>query len=359
LQQNIPTINFQNNIEGEMHIYSKIVGSDKHIFEINTNEKLQDEASFYEQHSENVIDGYCSFKSQQFYGNGFCIIETTMHTQKKIIDYFAVHGGHVMLSFFFQGHSRIMDPQKQSDFILDEGLMRCHFQQNSLNQIEMSGKSNVRYVCIILSRDFFLNAIDGRNIFKDQLSSCVQNNIPYPLNKCGMAISPEMNRILSSLCGNTYSGKYKRYFTELKIKEILFLSYEQQARQNSSAMPSLYKEELIRKIEMAKGILSSNYAEPPTIKQLSRLVALNELKLKNSFREICGTTIYNYVIRFRMEIAAQLLKSNELTIGEISTRTGYSSPSHFITVYKKYFGDTPKQSMLKIALNIAGFLCIL
>ncbi|WP_443945623.1 hypothetical protein ACJVDH_00495 [Pedobacter sp. AW1-32] len=227
-----------------MRIYSKIVGSDKYIFQITTNAKSNDEESFYEQHSENVIDGYCSFKSRQFYGNGFCIVETSMQTQKKIIDCFAVHGGHVMLSFFFQGHSRVIDSQKQNDFILDEGLMRCHFQQNSLNQIEMSGNSNVRYVCIILSRDFFLNAIYGRNIFNDQLSSCVQNNIPYPLNKCGLAISPEMNRILSSLCGNTYSGKYKRYFTELKIKELLFLFYEQQARKNSSAMPFLYKEEL-------------------------------------------------------------------------------------------------------------------
>jgi len=75
--------------------------------------------------------------------------------------------------------------------------------------------------------------------------------------------------------------------------------------------------------------------EPLTIRELSRKVAMNECYLKKGFKEIFGTTIYDYFQRERMEKARQLLYEQGLSVSEVASRMGYSSISHFSTAFKK------------------------
>jgi AraC family transcriptional regulator len=103
------------------------------------------------------------------------------------------------------------------------------------------------------------------------------------------------------------------------------------------------------KIIKAREILIQHIGEPITIKELSRKVAINECYLKKGFKEMFGTTIFDFYQSQRMEHAKYLLYEKGLSVTDVSMLLGYSSISHFSTAFKKHTGLKPCDLLLKQA----------
>jgi AraC family transcriptional regulator len=100
------------------------------------------------------------------------------------------------------------------------------------------------------------------------------------------------------------------------------------------------------KIAKAREILIDHIGEPITIRELSRKVAMNECYLKKGFKEMFGTTIFDFYQSQRMEHARYLLYEKGLSVTEVSMMLGYSSISHFSTAFKKHTGLKPCELLL-------------
>jgi len=61
-------------------------------------------------------------------------------------------------------------------------------------------------------------------------------------------------------------------------------------------------------------------------------------------KAITGKTPVDIITELRLKKANEYLETGEYTISQIGYMTGFSSPSYFTKVYKKYFGKTPNQS---------------
>ena len=103
------------------------------------------------------------------------------------------------------------------------------------------------------------------------------------------------------------------------------------------------------KITKAREILIEHIGEPITIKELSRKVAINECYLKKGFKEMFGTTIFDFYQSQRMEHAKYLLYEKGLSVTDVSMLLGYSSISHFSTAFKKHTGLKPCDLLLRQA----------
>ena len=101
------------------------------------------------------------------------------------------------------------------------------------------------------------------------------------------------------------------------------------------------------KITKARTILIQHIGEPITIKELSRKVAINECYLKKGFKELFGTTIFDFYQSQRMEHAKYLLYEKGLSVTDVSVLLGYSSISHFSTAFKKHTGLKPCELLLR------------
>ena len=101
------------------------------------------------------------------------------------------------------------------------------------------------------------------------------------------------------------------------------------------------------KISRAREILIEHIGEPITIRELSRKVAINECYLKKGFKEMFGTTIFDFYQSQRMEHARYLLYEKGLSVTEVSVMLGYSSISHFSTAFKKHTGLKPCELLLR------------
>jgi AraC family transcriptional regulator len=101
------------------------------------------------------------------------------------------------------------------------------------------------------------------------------------------------------------------------------------------------------KIIKAREVLIQHIGEPITIKELSRKVAINECYLKKGFKEMFGTTVFDFYQSQRMEHAKYLLYEKGLSVTEVSMLLGYSSISHFSTAFKKHTGLKPCELLLR------------
>ncbi len=148
-----------------------------------------------------------------------------------------------------------------------------------------------------------------------------------------------IRHILDSLMNKDFSPSEKRYYFELKLKELFFVLHLQpEISYEESPVP----EEIKKKLIAAKAYLLANYHTAPTIKQLSRIISLNEFKLKQYFKMLFGVTIKSYTIKIRMDEARNLLW-NHHSVNDVTARLGYKNVSHFILIFKRTFGVTPGQ----------------
>ena len=54
-----------------------------------------------------------------------------------------------------------------------------------------------------------------------------------------------------------------------------------------------------------------------------------------------GASLRTLLQGTKLEVAAQLLRSTQLTVGEISAAVGYSDPPSFVRAFRRHFGGVP------------------
>lgn len=94
-------------------------------------------------------------------------------------------------------------------------------------------------------------------------------------------------------------------------------------------------------IKKAHDILTKEACNPPTIKSLSKIVFLNEQKLKAGFSAKYHMSIGEYTTSIRMAMAESLLSTTDLSINEIANAVGYNYSGNFVKMFKKIHGKTP------------------
>ncbi len=94
-------------------------------------------------------------------------------------------------------------------------------------------------------------------------------------------------------------------------------------------------------IKKAHDILTKEACNPPTIKSLSKMVFLNEQKLKAGFSAKYHMSIGEYTTSIRMAMAENLLSTTDLSINEIANVVGYNYSGNFVKMFKKIHGKTP------------------
>ena len=79
------------------------------------------------------------------------------------------------------------------------------------------------------------------------------------------------------------------------------------------------------------------------IKELCRKMNLSDRYLRRIFKKVMNITLGQYILEIRMFEAMKLLTITDMSIGEISDKTGYDSIYSFSRSFKKSIGLPPKE----------------
>jgi AraC-like DNA-binding protein len=146
-------------------------------------------------------------------------------------------------------------------------------------------------------------------------------------------------QIDKSLCKSTFD----LLFIQSKVLEIL--SYELSdlfTKRDINEKNIKFSSYDIQALYKAKELLSNELQNPPSIAYLSKLVKLNEFKLKYGFKNFFKTTPRNFIIENRMIKAKNLLESSDLNISEIAQEIGYKQSHNLTSTFFKFYGIKPK-----------------
>jgi len=149
----------------------------------------------------------------------------------------------------------------------------------------------------------------------------------------------KIQQVISEILNCSYKQELKDLFLLSKSIELLVLQADLYDQEEKTRYIKSQKDR--KKLVEAKELLTSRIDNPPTIVQLAKLTGVNEYKLKKGFKELFGTTILGYIHKNRMSLAKKLLLGTDKSAKEIAYETGYNSPQHFSTAFKKEFGVSP------------------
>lgn len=96
-------------------------------------------------------------------------------------------------------------------------------------------------------------------------------------------------------------------------------------------------------VETVKRIIAKNITVELSRDELAQQVFMSPDYLTKLFKRETGMSLSDYIIHKRISLAKQLLETTDLSIVEISQRTGFSYSSYFVRIFKKKTSMTPQQ----------------
>ena len=235
------------------------------------------------------------------------------------------------------------------------GNLYCRRDQKECNQCRAHASFNceekaesVDFLSFVFSNtileQFVKSRISNDTLSEDILAFKHKDSFTRTLSLCNRT-----RMALESLLNHNYSGSLQNIFVNAQTQMLLLYSLDCMEDKEIDVVTYkfLANEADREKISKAREILLQQIGEPITIKELSRKVAINECYLKKGFKEMFGTTIFDFYQSQRMEHAKYLLYEKGLTVTDVSALLGYSSISHFSTAFKKHTGLKPCELLFR------------
>lgn len=196
----------------------------------------------------------------------------------------------------------------------------------------------IRGVRICLSKDWmqqYLELPSMEDVLEKYISMKTENIWYKPVD----AASREL---LQELLNNKNESRLYYHNRIMRIVEIFFHWLRNDSAYSS--LKSTVSREDIRAAQVVESILTDDgVVIPPTIKELSRKVAMSDSKLKKIFKSVYGLPIYEYFQKHRMQKARLMLLSGNYSIKDVGYTLGYSNLSNFTLAFKKEFHKLPSE----------------
>ncbi|MCB0488460.1 MAG: AraC family transcriptional regulator [Cyclobacteriaceae bacterium] len=191
-------------------------------------------------------------------------------------------------------------------------------------------------VHIEVERSYYLGLLDDNECWSAELKERILNNLVYYPGE--FKLSLPMLQTIHQIFNSSMSGSLKKLLIEAKVHELLALQLHSSIASINSGVKRNTDIELFHAI---KEYLDKTFLHDHSLKNIARHFAINEFSLKKGFRELTGTSVFDYLLNKRLEYSLQLLQNTEQSITSIGSTVGYKYPNHFSSAFKKKFGYNP------------------
>ncbi|MDA0780188.1 MAG: AraC family transcriptional regulator [Bacteroidetes bacterium] len=251
----------------------------------------------------------------------------------------------IQFHFCFRGSATFHFNQRTYNLpLLDEHVLLLYNPQRDL-PMELDVSPNSQLVTVLISIKKFHSLFSQE---ANQISFLSDENADKKYYKDHI-ITPSMAVALSQILQYQPNTLMSRLYLKGKVYELLSLYFNPTEATDVAECPFLVDEENVRKIRNAKKIVLERMINPPSLQDLADEIGLSLKKLKEGFKQLYGSTVYQFILDHKMNHARQLLGSGSYNVNEVALQLGYSNSSHFIDAFKKKFGTTPKKYLLSVS----------
>jgi AraC-like DNA-binding protein len=279
-------------------------------------------------------------------------VHFTIKRYLKPIDWLADDAG--MLKYHYEA-SEPDNNKLELKFCLS-GNMYCSDLPENCNKCRLQSESgckekleSIDLLNFTFSSTLLAQLVNSRLKESSSNDSALSFNYSTSFSKT-LPLCSRIRLVLESFLNHTYTDVRENIFINAQTQMLLLYCMDCMLGEkeiNTISCKFLANEEDREKIIKARDILLQHIGEPITIKELSRKIAMNECYLKKGFKELFGTTIFEFYQSQRMEHAKYLLYEKGSSVTDVSFMLGYSSISHFSTAFKKHTGLKPCELLFR------------
>ena len=158
----------------------------------------------------------------------------------------------------------------------------------------------------------------------------------------GLMVQEKSDRFFQSML-NSYASKKIHLKEKVESKNTTYQQLREMSNE-SDCENSLGKESLTNKLFLEKlmAILHKNLDDSNfTVDVLCEKIGMSRSSLYHKIKEISGQAPADFIRKFRLEKAKELLTSRQFTISEVAYKTGFSDVKYFRTIFKKQYKTNP------------------
>ena len=156
---------------------------------------------------------------------------------------------------------------------------------------------------------------------------------PYMICSNNQEITELLHKINVKYYGETQEN---RWYLKAYLYELVAFMYAQ-----SFLTPLWVSKEQIKKIEQVVRYIEGHFKLPITLDEICSEVMYNKYTVCHTFKEVTGSTVFDYINFLRIHYAIERLKEKDNSILEIAAESGFSSATYFNRVFKNMVGCSP------------------
>lgn len=121
---------------------------------------------------------------------------------------------------------------------------------------------------------------------------------------------------------------------------IVFEAFQQRQASSGSGLTEIKQ---ISRLKNALLFIHSHYTEPITLDQMAESCHTSKSEFCRIFKKTLHQTPFEYLLRYRIQKSLSLLVSDSHNITEIAQQVGFSGPSYYSEVFRKYMNCSPRE----------------
>lgn len=221
-------------------------------------------------------------------------------------------------------------------------LMILHHHQGAEIREWTTPNARTRGVAVCVSPRYLQALFESTpGAMPPKLDALLTYNDRTPIQYLRLPLCGSMFELVAKVVDNAYTGVLGVLQAEALVLQLLCLTVT-----SFCAIPATplepYTQRELSCLHAARQILMSELSTPPTIRQVARMVGINDTILKRGFKSVFGETMFNFSLRCRMERALTLLRNGRVHVSDVAQQVGYRHQTSFATAFRRHFRIRPK-----------------
>lgn len=194
--------------------------------------------------------------------------------------------------------------------------------------------------CVLISYVFDKSLVIGDKgsiIERKYIEPLVQNKT-LSLFKISETLSRKLEEVF-------FEYEDKKFGVEINIRNILSSVLLEIIIENREKLieKKIYKNLDNQRIKGMLDFIQKNYSNELTLKEIGEAVFIGERETLRCFARTIGISPIEYLKKYRVKVAANLLTTTDLPVTEICIQCGFNSPSYFSKSFQRVFNVTPRE----------------
>jgi AraC-like DNA-binding protein len=128
-----------------------------------------------------------------------------------------------------------------------------------------------------------------------------------------------------------------------RLLDVLLVLAIRACFEQSATAPRWYQASTDPRLGPALHAIHAEAGHPWTVPELASLSGLSRPAFARNFERSLGQAPMQYLTDWRMTLARDYLRTGELTLDQIASRTGYASPNALSAAFRRHHGQPPVQ----------------